>query len=68
MAEDDDDDLKELTPSERKKIRKIIEGQERAEWFWSTIRIWALWISGIVGGVYALFEFLGKFIKIKLGA
>lgn len=68
MDQEDEDDYRELTASERKRLRKILESQERAEWLWSTIRIWALWISGITAGIYAIGEFLSRFVKLKIGS
>jgi hypothetical protein len=59
--EDDDfseDDFRTFTPDERKKLRKLIVQEERIQWFWGTLRVWATWISGTVVATYSIFEIL----------
>lgn len=64
----DHDDDRPFTPSERMEIREIIEKQKRADWFWSTARVWVTWIAALVASFYAIGEFLSRFIRIKLGS
>jgi len=52
-----------LSEDEIKKLRDMLESQERAEWLWSTLRIWASYISGAVVAVYAVYEVVLKVVK-----
>jgi hypothetical protein len=64
-----DDDISggEFSEGERQAIRRIIRDQERMEWFWATLRIWAGWISAAVIGTYAMYEVSIKFFKRMVG-
>lgn len=62
-----DDDAREFTPAERKQIRQMVEAQERAQWFWSTVRVWVTWIAATIAAIYATFEILSKHIRLKIG-
>lgn len=44
---DDDFPDAELTPTERKRLRQMLEADKRARWFWSTIRTWVLGAGAI---------------------
>ncbi len=54
--ENDSDDLRPFSREERRKIRRLLESEERIKWFWGTIRVWATWISGTIMATYGLFE------------
>ena len=45
-----------LTIAERRAIRRIIENEQRIQWFWGSVRVWAAWISGAIIGAWALIE------------
>ena len=62
---DDDDELlgRPLTKAERKIIRKMIENEERVQWFWGSVRVWAGWISAAIIGAWAVVEILSKIWK-----
>lgn len=48
---DPDDEGRPLSAEERRKIRSLIEGDERARWMWATIRIWATWVTAVAAAV-----------------
>jgi F0F1-type ATP synthase delta subunit len=54
---------KALSAEERRKLRKLIENEERVQWFWASVRVWASWISGAIIGAWALVEIAGKIWK-----
>lgn len=63
----DDEDAKELSPSELKRIRVIIKSQDRADWAWSTIRTWSVWIAALFGALFAGRDFVEKVINFFTG-
>ncbi len=60
-------DEPELTQTELKALRSIIESDKRVKWLWSTLRLWALWITAVVAGVTIGWETLGKIVKALIG-
>lgn len=52
-----------LSPRENQKFRKIIQDQERMDWFWASLRIWGGWGVAIVGSMYAAKEYVVKVFK-----
>lgn len=52
-----------LTPMEIEAVRELIESDKRARWFWSSIRIWLSWISGVLVAIYAIWDQVEKFMK-----
>lgn len=59
-----DDDGCELSTEELRHLRRIMKADERARWFWSTIRTFALWITAVSVAAVALrntiIELFGK--------
>lgn len=55
-----------LTERELQDVRRIIEADRRAVWFWSTIRTWATWTAVVVGGVTVGWDFVKKVIAAAL--
>lgn len=37
-----------LTEIERKKVRRMMESDDRAHWFWTNSRVWLGWVSGAI--------------------
>lgn len=62
---DEDDDIsgRPLTIVERKALRRIIENEERVQWFWGSVRVWAGWISGAIIAAAATVEIVTKVWK-----
>lgn len=59
-----DDKLEpELTDDERRAIRKVIRDRERAEWFWASVRIWALGVTAVIGAITLTYDAIARFIK-----
>lgn len=61
------DDEKPLSAEERKALRRLIENEERLQWFWGSVRVWAGWISAAIIGAWALIEVAGKVWKRAIG-
>lgn len=59
---DDDDDARQFTPAERSALRKMMESDERVAWMWSSLRVWASWISAFVIGTYAIYQTIHDWI------
>lgn len=57
----------EFSPEERRELRRILETQARTEWLWATLRIWAIWIAAVVGGIYALLAILRDGLRSLIG-
>ena len=58
----------DLTPAERKAVRKIMRDQARMDWAWATMRIWVGWVAGSIIGTYAVYEVVLKFVRRWTGS
>ena len=47
-----------LTPQEIKRVRQVLQSDDRARWFWSSTRTIALWITAVTVGLAAAKGFL----------
>jgi len=56
-----------LSDRELKSLRRIIRDDDRARWFWRSMRIWATYISAAIAGLYASWEVIARAIKYALG-
>jgi len=56
-----------FTPDERKRIRRLIRADDRARWFWSTVRIWVLWLGGVAVALAATKAWIVDVLKGLLG-
>lgn len=69
-SEDEDEDEifsgRPLTIAERRALRKIIENEDRIQWFWGSVRVWAAWISGAIIGAWAVVEIIARVWKRTL--
>ena len=52
-----------FTPEEREKIRLMLKHEEHVAWFWSTARIWAMWITSVAGAVVVLWATFKEAVK-----
>jgi hypothetical protein len=66
--DDSDDDVlgRPLTREERKTLRRMMENEERIQWFWGSVRVWAGWISAAIIGAWAVVEIGTKIWKRTL--
>ena len=54
-----------FTPRERQILRDMMRREDRVQWFWATVRVWAIWFTA-VGTAFVIFKdaikaiFLGK--------
>lgn len=67
--EDEDEDEisgRPLTIAERRSLRRMIENEERIQWFWGSVRVWAGWISAIIIGTWSIVEIGTKIWKRTL--
>jgi len=53
-----------LTPSENRKMRKLIRDKERNEWFVSVVVVWSGYIGGAATAIYASREHILKVFKV----
>lgn len=56
-----------LTEAECREIRRIIESDGRARWFWATARTWAVWVAAVVGGLTLGWDFVKKILRAATG-
>ena len=47
-----------LTKHEIMSLRRIIRSDDRARWFWTTVRIWTAWLIGIPAAIVAIWQIL----------
>lgn len=62
-AEDEYSDT-ELTPNERKRVRKMLEADKRARWFWVTVRTWVMWVGGGAVAITAGYQWIKDAVKV----
>lgn len=68
MAEHElEDDEREFTPTERKEIREHMQRVERRKWLWSSLRVWAGYVSGAIVGAWAVAQVVAAALKVKIG-
>lgn len=67
MADETRLDDGEFLPSERVELRKLLKAQERKQWLLATLKIWAIWIAAVVGGIYAFLSILRDSVKVLGG-
>lgn len=60
---DDDDEGREFSPTERRHFRQIARDWDRYQWAWSLLARIAVWTAGVVTGMWALREPLGKLFR-----
>lgn len=50
---DDGDEFSDapFTPEENKRFRRLLRDEERAHWFWSTVRIWVGYFTAAIIGI-----------------
>jgi len=52
-----------LTSGEIAELRRIIEGERRMRWLWSTIRNIAVWIVAVITGVTVGYQAISDVVK-----
>lgn len=52
-----------LTPTENKKLRKIIRDKERMDWLMSAILVWSGYLSATIVAIWAVKDHLVKMFK-----
>ena len=57
-------ELETRVPSDEdaKRLRDLIKADDRATWLWSTMKVWAAWITGIVVALTVGLDFLRRVI------
>lgn len=58
-----DDEDRPLTASERRRVREIIRAQERTDWLWASVRVWATWITAVCAAAVVLWEVLKQVVQ-----
>ena len=57
----------QLSQDEIKAAREIIQSEQRAKWLWSSIRVWSLWIAGVITALSLAWETIVNIIKAAVG-
>lgn len=52
-----------LTPDENERLRRMLEADDRARWFWSTIRTWVIWMGGVSLALVAMKDTIAGIIR-----
>lgn len=58
-----EDEDRNLTRKEVEKLRDIIGRDEKAAWFWSTVRVWAMWVTAVLVAGSLMIDFLKQAVK-----
>lgn len=58
-----EDEDRALTRREVAKLREIIGRDEKAAWFWSTVRVWAMWVTAVLVAGSLLVDFLKQAVR-----
>lgn len=58
-----DDEDRPLSAAERRRVREIIRAQERTEWLWASVRVWATWITAVCAAAVVLWEALKQVVQ-----
>lgn len=58
-----DEEEPQLSPSERRELRQMMERDRRAKWLASTIRVWALWITAVLAALGFGFDAIKKVVR-----
>lgn len=56
-----------LTDDEVGEVRKLIQNNDRKDWFWRGARTVALWVSAVIAGANYGWDALGKIIRYFSG-
>ena len=58
-----DDDVPPLSDEEIVQLRGLLKSDDRAIWFWSTVKVWATWIAAVVVGLSLGWDALKKLLQ-----
>jgi hypothetical protein len=56
-----------FTEDERRRLRLMLEEEERMIWLWATLRIWVSWLAAAVASVWAITDLLPKLLHKFIG-
>jgi hypothetical protein len=57
----------QLSDKELKAVRRIIRDDDRARFFWRTLRVWGTYLFAAIGSIYASWDVVIRFVKTALG-
>lgn len=63
MSRDDDLAGGPLSDAEVKRLRRLLRDEDRAKYFWRTLRIWGSWGGGVIGGIYIGWDTISKAVR-----
>jgi hypothetical protein len=50
-----------LTDEEKRLVREFLRQDANVTWLWSTVKVWALWLSAISAAIALSFDHLKRF-------
>lgn len=53
-----------LSEQELLRIRRLLQSDDRARWFWASFRIWLGWLIAAPGALYAAYAAIMRFFGI----
>jgi hypothetical protein len=56
-----------FTQDERRRLRHMLEEEERMVWLWATIRIWVGGLAAAVAATWAIVDFIPKLLRNLIG-
>lgn len=57
------DEDRQLTPDERRRLRKMLEDDSRARWLYTSIRVWLGYIAGAIIAAAAVQQAVSHWIE-----
>lgn len=58
-----DENERGFTADEEKTLREMIKERDRAKWFWTSVRVWAMGAAAVVGAFTLMYDAIVRFIK-----
>ncbi|MDH4051523.1 MAG: hypothetical protein OEU93_08070 [Rubrivivax sp.] len=55
-------EVRVLTADEAQRLRDLIKADDRATWLWSSLKVWAAWITGVVVALTVGLDFLRRLL------
>jgi hypothetical protein len=63
ISTEEDKECAVFTREERARIRRILRDDDRARWFWASLRIWGAYIGAAIVGIYTLQDPIMRMFK-----
>jgi hypothetical protein len=63
MMREQDEEVQPLSESEIQQLRGLLKSEDRAVWFWATLKVWSTWLAAVILGVTLGWDALKKLVQ-----